>query len=474
MAVVNVPPINANTNTWGDVVSKVNLVIAQAASAANTNLVAGTGLAGGGALTTANVTISLSAGSIASLSKADTALQIPGGTNGQYAVRSANNTGVWTTPPAANSSSAGFMSAADKIKLDSVASGAKTGDMLKANYDPTNKNVDVYLMDNMVEGPNAKVYTTIERNKLIGIAEGATKNQTDAYLLARANQTGTQSADTLTDGSTNRLYSTAEKNKLAAIANTADVTANSLAPAIHAATAKGTPVDADELNLADSAASWGLKKFTIANLKAVVKSYLDPFYATAAQGTLATNALPIAGGVLTGATGGNPGTGKLNAQDLLINGSSLKNSYDGEILYDYTVSTAQPFIPFTGLAGYSSLKIITDATSFSSSTYLWFQVSIDNGASWLTTGYETYLTWDTSGMAPTNGVRLWDQSLSYQMGGTIYVDLLNINTRTAVNGIFQRDKVVGKCPLGVHNAVRLLASGNITAGRIFVIGYRNK
>lgn len=37
---------------------------------------------------------------------------------------------------------------------------------------------------------------------------------------------------------------------------------------IHAATSKTTPVDADELGLSDSAASWGLKKLTFANLKA--------------------------------------------------------------------------------------------------------------------------------------------------------------------------------------------------------------
>lgn len=42
---------------------------------------------------------------------------------------------------------------------------------------------------------------------------------------------------------------------------------------IHAATSKATPVDADELGLSDSAASWGLKKITWANLKAVLLAY---------------------------------------------------------------------------------------------------------------------------------------------------------------------------------------------------------
>ncbi|HEY6021641.1 MAG TPA: LamG-like jellyroll fold domain-containing protein, partial [Candidatus Paceibacterota bacterium] len=41
-----------------------------------------------------------------------------------------------------------------------------------------------------------------------------------------------------------------------------------LAPATHAATSKATPVDADEIPLSDSAATFGLKKLTWANLKA--------------------------------------------------------------------------------------------------------------------------------------------------------------------------------------------------------------
>jgi hypothetical protein len=49
-----------------------------------------------------------------------------------------------------------------------------------------------------------------------------------------------------------------------------DVPAASLASTIHAATSKTTPVDADELPISDSAASWGLKKLTWANIKATL------------------------------------------------------------------------------------------------------------------------------------------------------------------------------------------------------------
>jgi hypothetical protein len=47
-----------------------------------------------------------------------------------------------------------------------------------------------------------------------------------------------------------------------------------LAGAVHAAPGKSTPVDTDELALADSENSWSLRKLTWANLKATVKTYL--------------------------------------------------------------------------------------------------------------------------------------------------------------------------------------------------------
>lgn len=51
-----------------------------------------------------------------------------------------------------------------------------------------------------------------------------------------------------------------------------------LAADIHGATSKATPVDADELALADSAASYGKKKLTWVNLKATLKTYFDTLY----------------------------------------------------------------------------------------------------------------------------------------------------------------------------------------------------
>lgn len=59
---------------------------------------------------------------------------------------------------------------------------------------------------------------------------------------------------------------TSDANKPVSTAQSAAIAA-STANNIHEASAKITPADADELGLSDSAASWGLKKLTFANLK---------------------------------------------------------------------------------------------------------------------------------------------------------------------------------------------------------------
>ena len=52
------------------------------------------------------------------------------------------------------------------------------------------------------KGLSTEDFTTAEKSKLADIASGATANQTDAYLLSRANHTGSQTASTISDFTT--------------------------------------------------------------------------------------------------------------------------------------------------------------------------------------------------------------------------------------------------------------------------------
>lgn len=53
--------------------------------------------------------------------------------------------------------------------------------------------------DDVLDGTTYKQYSATEKTKLAGIATGATANDTDANLKARANHTGTQTASTISD-----------------------------------------------------------------------------------------------------------------------------------------------------------------------------------------------------------------------------------------------------------------------------------
>jgi len=56
--------------------------------------------------------------------------------------------------------------------------------------------------DTLTDGTTNKAFLATERTKLAGIATGATANSSDATLLARANHTGTQLAATISDFTT--------------------------------------------------------------------------------------------------------------------------------------------------------------------------------------------------------------------------------------------------------------------------------
>lgn len=100
----------------------------------------------------------------------------------------------------------GFMSAADKTKLDGVAPGATantgtvtgvTGTAPIASSGGTAPVISITAATTSAAGS----MSAADKTKLDGIATGATANSSDATLLNRANHTGTQALSTLSQSS---------------------------------------------------------------------------------------------------------------------------------------------------------------------------------------------------------------------------------------------------------------------------------
>lgn len=125
--------------------------------------------------------------------------------NASYAPISHVGAGGTAHANVAAGGAAGFMTGADKTKLDGIAAGAQVNV-------PTNLTISTSattLTVNSDTGTDAVlpaattsvagVMTATDKTKLDGIASGATANSPDATLLARANHTGTQTASTISD-----------------------------------------------------------------------------------------------------------------------------------------------------------------------------------------------------------------------------------------------------------------------------------
>lgn len=142
-------------------------------------------------------------------------------------------------------------------------------------------------LDGAVIGPASAV------NNRVAFFDGTTgKLIKDSGLTLSGTNTGDQTTITGNAGTATALQ-TARTIDGQSFDGTANITV--IAPGTVAATAKTTPVDADVMPLADSAASNVLKKVTWANIKATLKTYFDAIYSTLASPTFTgTPAAPTA------------------------------------------------------------------------------------------------------------------------------------------------------------------------------------
>ena len=162
---------------------------------------------------------------------------------------------------------------ADGTKLDGIEASA-TADQTAAE------------IRTLVESASdSNVFTDADHSKLNAIEASATADQTDAEIRAAVEA-----------ASDSNVFTDADHSKLNGIEASADVTdATNVAAA-------GALMDSEVTNLAE------------------VKAFDSSDYATAAQGTLATNALPKSGGAMTGAITTNS---TFDGRDVATDGTKL-------------------------------------------------------------------------------------------------------------------------------------------------------
>lgn len=94
----------------------------------------------------------------------------------------------------------------------------KNGDMQKSLYDPNNIGLNVYSVDNHIDGTNNKVFTSTEKTKLASVEEGAEKNVQADWLSVSGDDyiknkpTIPSQLSELTDDVNHRHVSDTEKN----------------------------------------------------------------------------------------------------------------------------------------------------------------------------------------------------------------------------------------------------------------------
>lgn len=171
------------------------------------------------------------------------------------------------------------VTSAIQSQLDGKVTSGTNGSLTSLSIQGTNGNGHIHLKHQSAD-PNTPASTTSLWSDSAGELYQKNDGNPKTKLLTAA-QIGTDvQAYSAVLQNTTASFTTADETKLDGIEAGADVTdAGNVGSAIHGATAKTTPVDADTMPLIDSAASNVLKKLSWANIKATLKTYFDTLYA---------------------------------------------------------------------------------------------------------------------------------------------------------------------------------------------------
>lgn len=326
-----------------------------------------------------------------------------------------------------------------------------------------------------VTGSNLSGTNTGDQTNISGNAATVTTN---ANLTGPVTSTGNATA--IANGAiSNAMLANAAVANLSGT-NTGDETGARVATLLHAASAKVTLVDADEVNGTDSAASFGLIRTTWINVKAFLKTYFDTLYApkgaaTASGLTMSTNKLlgrntattgaieeitlgtnlSFSGTTLNAAGGGGSGTVTATAGSLTSNAVVL-----GAGTTDTKVSTGIT----TDGAGAVTLTPAanTSALTVASHTHTTSNPAISVAQTW-NAGAVTFTAWllNVTNTASAAASKLID----LQVGGTTQFYVAKNGDFSAAAGSVSYAASSGTLTVsqgGVNSALALGASGSLS------------
>ena len=196
---------------------------------------------------------------------------------------------------------------------------------------------------------------------------------------------------------------------------------------IHAATSKATPVDADEIPLSDSAASWGLKKLTWSNLKATIKAYFDTIYLSFAGAQSLTTvqksqAVSNLGLVITRTAEEGPPYGSITVTGVLTS--------DG-----VTAAIFPTYLPRIAEDNFSDLA--TEPLSCYYSVSYWVLVHNPTGASFISDNVPISTTPDLVGSWTPQGSSTGTPIIAYNGPSEVEIPLQKCYVGTTVPLIFE-------------------------------------
>jgi len=310
----NLRTLSGGTNTTVTTVGNVNVIDVGIPSSSNTFVTGGT-YSGTTIILNRNDNNSVS---VTGITSSVTNLSIASKTTTTLDIVSSDGTNA--TVPSVTTSEAGLSSAADKTKLNGIEAGADV-------TNTTSVTSAGALMDSEI--------TNLAQVKAFDSSDYATSTQGTTADNALPKSGGAMTGAITTNSTFDGRDVATDGTKLDGIESGADVTNTT------SVTSAGALMDSEVTNLTQ------------------VKAFDSSDYATSAQGTLATNALPKSGGAMTGAITTNS---TFDGRDVATDGTKLDGIEAGADITNTTSVTSAGALMDSEVTDLSGIKSVTIST----------------------------------------------------------------------------------------------------------------